>query len=568
MRKNARILASIKTCVMKYNAISLSLTLISFCLLQSNLSYSQWYATIDVNHVKATVRSDGVLFFDGANGQFIAPHEDGQIGVSTLKTAGLWMAGKVAGTDDIRGAIQLYNEDGNNDFMTSPLEADTGEPTEAVEKVYRVTGAEIEALLADFNDNGVIDNQNLNQNIYGWPGDNSPYYYDIRNEEQPKTFFGYKNFWDRNSDGVYDPDDGDIPNVVIRGCDEEPVIADDLLYFIFNDNVEHTESGMDPIRIEVQTMVYGFNCSESPIGNTLFLRYRINNRSLVDLDSFYVGLFADFDIGNPEDDFIGSDMPQALVYGYNGDEYDAGGYADNIPAMALDFLRGPLDSSRNEVPLSHVMPVGELPLNSPEEYYNLLSGKFPDGSAPPNGSFFFNGNPNIPGDWSEVEEGNDPGERRTLSSFGPFYLQQGAVNELIVALTFYQEEGNTPLENIEAMYEQSSQVQALYDNCFDLSTVSSCTPIFSSIFERPELEGMEIFPNPATHQVNIEELQPNMERISLSTLDGKRVLEKEIEKGQSQITVELGELPNGVYILEGWEDGVKTAREKLAVLKN
>jgi len=61
---------------------------------------------------------------------------------------------------------------------------------------------------------------------------------------------------------------------------------------------------------------------------------------------------------------------------------------------------------------------------------------------------------------------------------------------------------------------------------------------------------------------------PRMQMISLSTIDGKRIFERDIVKGQSQITLELGELPNGMYILEGWENGVKTAREKLTVLKN
>jgi len=38
------------------------------------VTFSQWYTDINVNHVKATLRSDGALFFDGATGQFIAPY--------------------------------------------------------------------------------------------------------------------------------------------------------------------------------------------------------------------------------------------------------------------------------------------------------------------------------------------------------------------------------------------------------------------------------------------------------------------------------------------------------------
>jgi hypothetical protein len=91
-----------------------------------------------------------------------------------------------------------------------------------------------------------------------------------------------------------------------------------MLWFVFNDYLLHTESTLPPMQVEVQCTVFGFNCQESPLGNTVFVQYRIKSCSSENLDSAYFGLFADFSIGNPEDDFFGSDAERALIFGYRG----------------------------------------------------------------------------------------------------------------------------------------------------------------------------------------------------------------------------------------------------------
>ena len=545
---------------------TLTFALLSCFFSLTVFSQSAVTATVHVNNVKVTVRSDGTLFWDGENGQFIAPFEVGQPENSTLRSTGLWLAGRGVETNELKGDIQLYQDGDNTDFIPGPLEASTGLPTGTITDIYRVTGAEIEAHLADLDDNGVVDNPI--PNIYGWPGDNSPHFFDYHGENLPPVFYGYKNFFDRHGDGIYDPDVGDYPAIIVRGCDDFPMHPDEMLWFVFNDQVEHTVSGMEPVRMEIQCQMYIFNCEESPFGNTVFVRYRLNNRSEEDLDSTYFGVFTDFDIGNPDDDFYGIDVSRNLAFGYNGDEDDEGGYGNNAPAMAVDFLRGPLDSSRTELGLSSFMPAGNVPLASGEEYYKVLSGLLPDGTPAPNDGFFYDGNPNVPGEWSEVDEGNVPGDRKAVASFGPFYLREGAVNEIIVAYTFYQKPDNTPLENVATMYEEADAVQALFDNCFDLTGLGECTPLVSGIFEKAELEPLKLFPNPASEKAVIELPESGLEKITLSTLDGREVLSQKTNLGQIETSLNLKGLAAGFYLVKGWKNGQAVAREKLVIMKN
>jgi hypothetical protein len=96
-------------------------------------------------------------------------------------------------------------------------------------------------------------------------------------------------------------------------------------------------------------MAYAYNCtSDDALNNTIFINYKIINRSTATLDSVYIGNWTDFDIGSPSDDFIGCDVKRGAFYGYNGDAVDDNSplpniltYGANPPAMATVFLKGP-----------------------------------------------------------------------------------------------------------------------------------------------------------------------------------------------------------------------------------
>ena len=144
-------------------------------------------------------------------------------------------------------------------------------------------------------------------------------------------------FYDRNGDGIYNPMDGDYP--LIRG--------DQSLFFIFNDDrVSHTETEGRSMKAEIHGMAYVFDYpQDSALYNTVFLNYKIYNRSSRTYLNTYVGVFTDLDIGWAMDDYIGCDVERGSYIGYNGTPVDGSGqpeaYGANPPAQSVTILGGP-----------------------------------------------------------------------------------------------------------------------------------------------------------------------------------------------------------------------------------
>ena len=146
-------------------------------------------------------------------------------------------------------------------------------------------------------------------------------------------------FFDRNQDEIYNPMDGDYP--LIRG--------DQALFFIFNENRgPHLESGGPlSMRAEFHAMAYGWDMpGDSAFKNTLFINYKIYNRSQRNYYNTYLGTFTDLDLGYPMDDVIGCDVPRSSYYAYNGKAVDGKGqtyaYGAHPPAQSVTILAGPL----------------------------------------------------------------------------------------------------------------------------------------------------------------------------------------------------------------------------------
>jgi hypothetical protein len=144
-------------------------------------------------------------------------------------------------------------------------------------------------------------------------------------------------FHDANGDGIYNPFAGDCPS--IRG--------DQSLFFIFNDDRgKHLESKGEKLRIEIHGMAYAYNMpGDSAFSKTVFLNYKIYNRSLHAYHNVYMGSFTDLEIGFARDDYIQCDVGRGSIIGYNGKPIDGSGqewaYGAHPPAQSVTFLAGP-----------------------------------------------------------------------------------------------------------------------------------------------------------------------------------------------------------------------------------
>ncbi len=296
--------------------------LLSFIFLINQTVFSQSYkqTQISINNIKALISNIGNHFRDIDDfSAYIVPKNGN---ASTIYANSLWVGGKdISG--DLKLAAVCYRELGN-DYWPGPLSIGTATidvtTMNAWNRFFTVTKQD----LLDFSNNP----SDIPASILEWPA---------HGDTTKGQAFYLAPFHDVDGDSVYNPYKGDYP--AIKG--------DEAVFFIFNDNFgSHTESEGSPIGMEVHAMVYAFDSpGDEALNNTLFMNYKLFNRSLSTLHDTYVGLWTDFDIGYAYDDYIGCDVERGTYYGYNGELFDGTGldshYGNNSPLQTLTILGGP-----------------------------------------------------------------------------------------------------------------------------------------------------------------------------------------------------------------------------------
>jgi hypothetical protein len=142
-------------------------------------------------------------------------------------------------------------------------------------------------------------------------------------------------YTDVDGDGKYDP------NIDAPG---KPG-ADQTIWYVANDLVNTSASGnftsfMRPVGMEVHVTVWAYN-RQDPLGYIYFSRYQLINKSQERLDSTYVTMFCDPDLGYFGDDLIGCDTTRSIVFDYNANNVDVVYAPLPPPAFGIDFFQGP-----------------------------------------------------------------------------------------------------------------------------------------------------------------------------------------------------------------------------------
>jgi hypothetical protein len=473
----------------------------------------------DVNNVRARLNNGGDVWWDRTNGSYIVPKvANDETPVSSIFAGAVWLGGLDPG-GNLKVAAQTYGNNGSDsDFWAGPIDPDTGATDKEIcddwDRFFVVTSQEIEEhkfLLRQQTENGVpYTEDQIPAGVKGWPGRANQYFEETAGFPLPQTTQGLAGFWDESEDGVYDPLDGDFPIIEIVGCkdlENLPPPPDQMIFWIYNDSGDfgniHGESGGDKIQMEVQVQAFAY-ASDDEINNMTFQRYKLINRADEDIDSTYFAMWVDADLGCANDDFVGCDTARSLAYIYNADAADGISgiscdgvptYGTNIPIVGIDYFRGPLDEDRNEIGMSSFtyynrsqqgQPPGTEDPGSAIEYYRYLSGSWRDGSPFEFGgdgyqegtvpiNFAFPSPPNgvVSTDWSCCHPNDgaqplDPLDRRTIQASGPFKLQPGAVNELIIGVVWVADQVY-PCPKLNTLLFADETAQALFNNCFDLN---------------------------------------------------------------------------------------------------
>lgn len=333
-------------------------------------------------------------------------------------------------------------------------------------------------------------------------------------------------FWDNNSDGVYNPNDGDYP--LIKGCC--------AVYMIQNDHAGiHTNSGTQAIEIEIQTMFYQYSTFDF-LNDVTFIDVLTINKGTNNYLEFNSGLFMDANIGSYSDDFFGSDSTNNLMYFYNADNYDENFYLANPPAIGVVSLENemstctPYDAPSNET-----------------EIWNLMSGKKIDGQnwLHPDGystNYIYSGNPTIISEWNESSTGNPSGDRRAIMTHnnGVFNTSDSIFQSYAIV---YARSGDN-LQNVQTIIDLASEVKTFYIN--DLEIV--CDNGTSGIEEELENDFI-LYPNPSSGQFQIVSSHNLNIKIQLFDVKGNQI-QTEIKQNSNGAHIDLSKNARGIYILK------------------
>jgi hypothetical protein len=218
---------------------------------------------IDVNNVSMVVTNTGSFAYDKGTGNAGLEFPKGTTKTAVF-AAGLWLGAQVAG--QTRVAVAEYSDEYGPGAMVGTVADD---PTKAEYKVYKLSRrytdtATRDAALADYNAGAVP---------HGAPVVTA------------------------------DPD----------GKSLDGILGDQMCWAVYNDadQTNHTNAAGNNgfsqdqriLGVEVQQTTFAFD-QQGPLGNTVFIQYRIINKGANTLDNMFVSQWSDPDLGGYTDDLV------------------------------------------------------------------------------------------------------------------------------------------------------------------------------------------------------------------------------------------------------------------------
>lgn len=412
--------------------ISVIFFLLVFSLPALSIENSEFWTG---NQIGNWWNNEGTLSTHRATG---GPGLEWPLGESThvVFASGLWvLAGQVDGEVDVRSAATEFS----TEYVPGPWGSD---PEDLDNRIYKIVTAE--------------GSNNPDWDL--WPVDQGAPWIDV------------------DEDGSYNPD-----------VDEPDVKGDEYWWTIFNDGDESRHSNLwstAPLDIEVEVELYGFG-NPHPLENTLFYEITIQNAGTHQLDSVFVGIWEDLDMGRPQEQ-VGCSPELDMFYHYKSvlpDEY----FGYTPPAAGYLILQGPVVQSpgdtawvdgealpdyRNQGMSSYTGFTVDQTFQDPEnaiEAYNFLNGidvfgnfiTNPITAAPD--PFSFNGDPLTQTGWLSTDLSSDRDWRGVMGS-GPFSLAPGEEQHIVVG--FLVSRGSDNWGSLAALWEEAELLHDVFDQQF------------------------------------------------------------------------------------------------------
>jgi hypothetical protein len=367
---------------------------------------------------------------------------------SAVFAGGLWLGASVGG--EIRTVVAEYSQEYGPGAMVSGTFDNPSRPEYRTYKVVRFSG--------DRDDTAHVE-RDANEATYEDP---------LVHHSWSEYIRGAAPYGAPTRMYRLPPPEGAVDSVDVLGPD---VLGDMMMWSVYNDAnpARHTNDagGSDPLGIEIQQTTFAFN-RQGALGNIIFLKYLIINKGGQQLDSMFVSLWSDPDLGGAADDLVGVDTTLSLGYTYNSTNNDQL-YGSAPPAVGYDFFLGPINAAGDTLPMTSFNKyINGTDPASTSDTYNYMNGFLPDGSEvidPTTGlatKFFHPGDPTTLTGWLD----SNPADRRHLLTSGPFRMAPGDTQTVVAALIIG--DGNDRLSSISAMKFYDEFAQLAFDEGFQL----------------------------------------------------------------------------------------------------
>jgi hypothetical protein len=558
--------------------IALCLTQLTLAKAQDCTSGSSRHDIRGVNAMRAAFLNGGDMFWDLTDAQFgLEP----RLGTAekfraTIFSGGLWLGGKDQ-LGNLKLAASTYRRGTKFDYSPGPIQS--GSVSSALcskwDKHWFVSRDDINQHVSQVNNSGRITD--TIENVFSWPGRNNPYFRRFNGFDLPQNQ-SFAPFFDKNKDGNYSPQLGDYPLPENVKPEAVPALMN---WCIFNDRgAVHGASGGLAIGAEIQqtAWAYGGGSALGLIDSCIFTSHKVINKSAIQVDSFYIGLWLDFDLGCPNDDFVGSFPSSNTFYVYNRDSFDnipcdfgINGFGLNPPVQAVTFLNKPLSKFMTTYNASSGSPnAGITDPTTAFEYYNLLNGRWKDGTPLTEGklgynpgatnttNFAFSGVPNDSTKWSMFQENRRSAlpilDIRSLGStyIGTFKALDTA--RLDVVYSFHRNLNADNLQNIPIMIGGLPRIFNLYQTQFQAMSRAV------GVEEKEDISNFKVYPNPSTNELWIETDNKTIEEVAIFNTFGQ-LMHSQKPNTSDKLSINVKELSSGIYFLTLKIDGQKVSKK-------
>ena len=352
-------------------------------------------------------------------------------------------------------------------------------------------------------------------------------------------------------------------------------IGDQTLWTVFNDadSAQHVNMGSFPLGVEIQQTVFGFYLPQSQLGNVIFVRWLIINKGGRYLDSAYVTIWSDPDLGDAGDDLVGCDSSSSLGFCYNSSDFDWE-YGDHPPAVGYLLLQGPVVASPGDTAIfmgRKKTDSKNLPMTSfifwnasnanngnpqtPQDVYYYMQARWRDGTHVTYGgmgtnpntpitNYMFSGDPVTGTGWIDIA----PADRRFIMSSGPFSLALGDTQEVVFATLITR--GTSNLNSVTQLKNVANTVQEYYKTELYKSLRSYNKPAGPPLGDRFGL--FQNYPNPFNSRTTIKYQLPIARTVRLEIFNsaGQRVatlVNEPREPDEYEVVWDARGLASGIY---------------------